>query len=154
MGLVRFIVSIAICQLAGVLGRYFMGMSLTEWYNELQKPDLASPHEIYTLVWTLLYLLMGLALFFVWQKSKERPVKLALFLFFLQLIGNVVWFALYFSMRLPNWALIDIGAVLLFTLLTILSFDRISKVASFLLLPYLFWLGYMAFINLSRFKLG
>lgn len=155
MAVLRFIVSILICQAAGVLGRFFTEMSVHTWYQELKTSALTPPASIFGPVWIGLYALMGISFFIIWQKgSGGRKVGGQLFLFFIQLILNVLWSFLFFSLKRPDLALVEIGVLIVFVLMTIFAFDRVSKTAGFLLLPYLFWLGFAAFLNYSILHLN
>jgi tryptophan-rich sensory protein len=126
------------------------------WYHDLKKSTLTPPDTWFAPVWIALYFLMGIALFLVWQRgaTQKRPFKGALLLFVLQLLGNIAWTPLFFNLHKIEWAMICLGATLFFTLLTIIAFDRISKAAAFIMLPYLFWLGFALFLNVSIWQLN
>ena len=142
---VKLIVSILICQIAGVIGSIFTAPSITSWYADLQKPAFSPPNWVFGPVWITLYTLMGISLYLVWNKKKN--VKIPLTLFFTQLILNSVWSIIFFGLQNPFYALLEIIILWVTILLTIISFYKVSKKASFLLLPYILWVTIATFLN-------
>ncbi len=150
-----FIISIVICQFAGFIGSVFTVNSISTWYTTLVKPGFNPPNWLFGPVWTLLYLLMGISLYFVWQKGTADPhIKIALLMFAAQLVLNILWSILFFGMRSPMLGLIEIALLWVFILLTITNFYHISKPASYLLIPYILWVSFAAVLNLSIFLLN
>ena len=148
--ILKLVVSILVCQGAGVVGSIFTSPAITTWYAQLQKPSFSPPNWIFAPVWTLLFLLMGVALYFVWSKGLEdKKVKTALFIFGVQLILNTLWSILFFGLQSPFYAFIEIIILWLAILLTIISFSRISKAAAYLLLPYILWVSFASILNFS-----
>jgi len=134
-----------ICQIAGVIGSIFTAPSITTWYANLQKPAFSPPNWIFGPVWITLYTLMGISLYFVWNKKKN--VKIPLTLFFTQLTLNSIWSIIFFGLQNPFYAFIEIIILWIMILLTIISFFKISKKASLLLLPYIIWVTIATFLN-------
>jgi translocator protein len=160
-GKVRLAVSIMICQAAGFIGSFFTVSSVQTWYTTLQKPAFNPPSWVFAPVWTILYILIGIALFLVWsaydkasKKQEKYKIKIALGVFGLQLFLNTLWSILFFGMRNPGLALVGILVLWLLILLTIIRFYEISKKASFILLPYIIWVSYAALLNWSIYKLN
>jgi len=145
----KFISALLVCFGASGLGTVFVTYdSLTNWYNKLQKPFITPPDWLFGPVWTILYLLMAISLFLVWNKGLEHPkVKLAIGLFLLQLALNAAWTPLFFGFHLIFLALIDIVLLFIAILVTLLLFKNISLSAGMLLLPYLLWVGYATILN-------
>lgn len=144
----RLILSIGICLGAGILGSIFTISSIPTWYATLNKPVFSPPNFIFGPVWTILYILMGVSLYLVWI-SKGKNKKGAMNLFFIQLTLNAFWSTIFFGMKNPTLAFLDILALLTFIFLTILSFYKISKPAAYLLIPYLLWVSFATILNLS-----
>ena len=142
---VKLIASILICQIAGIIGSIFTAPSITSWYADLQKPAFSPPNWVFGPVWITLYTLMGISLYLVWNKKKN--VKIPLTLFSIQLILNSIWSIIFFGLQNPFYALIEIIILWIMILLTIISFYKISKKASFLLLPYIIWVTVATFLN-------
>lgn len=147
--------SILLCELAGVLGSVFSFSAIPTWYAGLTKPALNPPSWVFGPVWTLLYLFMGIAVFFVWQRGwKKREGKIAIGVFCAQLLLNTIWSLLFFGMRNPFYALIDIIALWILILVTIVLFYRLSKPASTLLVPYLVWVSFALYLNYMIYVLN
>lgn len=144
----QLILSIGLCLGAGVLGSFFTISSIPTWYVTLNKPAFSPPNWVFGPAWTILYILMGISLYLVWT-SKGKLKQNALNLFFVQLGLNVLWSIIFFGMRNPTLALIDIIALWVLIFLTIKSFTKISKLAGNLLIPYLLWVSFASVLNLA-----
>ncbi len=148
--IVRFLVSVLSCQAAGIIGSFFTSPAIPTWYAGLHKPVFNPPNWIFAPVWTILFLLMGISLYLIWDKfgkGESRQVKKALFLFAVQLILNLFWSVLFFGLRKPLYAAIEIIILWLAILATILSFYRISRIAGIMLLPYILWVSFAVILN-------
>lgn len=137
----RLIISIAICQAAGVIGSFFTVSSIPTWYQLLTKPGFSPPDFIFGPVWLSLYTLMGISLYLAWQKGKIPKV------FWFQLALNAAWSILFFGLKSPLLGLIGIVALLVLIILTIKEFWKINKLAGVLLLPYLAWVSFATILN-------
>ncbi len=144
----KLAVSLILPQLAGGLGTIFTGAAISTWYVTLVRPSLAPPNWVFGPVWTFLFLLMGIALFLVWRQGiATKGVRSALTLFAIQLILNVLWSAVFFGMKDLGLALIEISALWLAIVATIVAFSRVSRKAALLLVPYLLWVSFAAYLN-------
>jgi tryptophan-rich sensory protein len=151
----KLAVSIGVCLLAGVIGGLFTSSSIPTWYAALNKPAFNPPNWIFGPVWTLLYILMGVSLFLVWQKGlKNKKAKTAVTIFGIQLALNTLWSILFFGLKSPILGLGEIVVLWAFILLSIIKFSKISKTAAWLLLPYILWVSFAAVLNLSIFLLN
>ncbi|MHC4114271.1 MAG: TspO/MBR family protein [Planctomycetota bacterium] len=153
---VKLIVALLVCFSASGVGAIFTTQdSITNWYGQLQKPGFTPPDWVFGPAWTILYLLMAISVFLVWNKGLACPgVKKALRLFLIQLALNAVWTPLFFGFHLILTALIEIIILWFAILVTALAFKQISFYASILLLPYLVWVSYAAFLNGSIWYLN
>lgn len=124
-----------------------------EWYAALAKPRWTPPSWVFGPVWTLLYVLMGVAAWLVWDRHRNAA-RVALNLFVLQLIVNAAWSWLFFGLRSP--ALAFAGIVLLWALIlaTVIAFRRLRPPAAALLLPYLAWVTFAAALNFAIWRLN
>jgi tryptophan-rich sensory protein len=148
--LVKLIISIILCQLAGFIGSIFTGPSIQTWYVTLKKPVFAPPNWLFAPVWITLYLLMGIAAYLIWRRGFDRPqVKTALTFFAVQLILNILWSPAFFGLRSPIVGLIVIIILWIAILLTIRIFIKLSTVAGVLLIPYILWVSVAAILNFS-----
>jgi benzodiazapine receptor len=144
----KLIASVLVCQFAGILGSVFTLSSLDNWYSLLEKPIFNPPSWGFFPVWTLLYTLMGISLYIVWEKGlQDRDVKIGLIVFGMQLILNTLWSFLFFGLRSPYYGLVEIVFLWLAIILTIVQFNKVSKIASYLLVPYILWVSFAALLN-------
>jgi len=152
--IVNLIIAILVCQAAGLVGSLFTAPAIPNWYAGLNKPSLRPPNWLFAPIWTTLYALMGVSLFLVWQKKKGKEAKQALTFFFIQLVLNSLWSIIFFGLRSPQWALIEIVVLWLFILLTMIKFYRLSKPAGWLFLPYLLWVTFAVILNFNIVRLN
>ncbi len=152
--ILKLVISIFLCQLAGFLGSLFTAPAIPTWYKTLDKPFFSPPNWIFSPVWISLFILMGISLFMVWRKQEQPRFKVALIFFFVQLIFNILWSAAFFGLRSPLFGLIDIVLLWVAILLTIQNFLRISKMAGLLLLPYILWVSFAMVLNFSLWILN
>jgi benzodiazapine receptor len=144
----KLVASIVICQMAGILGAVFTTNSVDTWYSTITRPDIAPPNWIFGPVWTTLFLLMGISLYIVWNKGLQtRESKVAVSVFGFQLVLNTLWSIIFFGLHNPGLAFIEIIFLWISILASIILFYRISKVAAYLLIPYILWVSFAAFLN-------
>lgn len=153
--IVRLIVSIVVCQLAGGIGAIFTTPAIPTWYASLNKPPFNPPDWVFFPVWTTLYTLMGIAAFLVWRKGlDQRPVRVALGLFGIQLILNLAWTIIFFGLHSLLGAVIAIAFLWIFILINIVTFWKISRPAGALLIPYILWVSFAGLLNVSVWMLN
>lgn len=150
----KLVLSIAVCLGAGALGSIFTMSAIDTWYAELVKPAGNPPAWVFGPVWTTLYVLMGIALYLVWQKGASATRNSALKLFAFQLILNAVWSPVFFGLQKVGLALVVIMLMWLAILLTIIAFKKVSKTAAWLLVPYILWVSYATYLNWSLWILN
>jgi translocator protein len=144
----KLLASVFLCQFAGAVGSVFTASSLEDWYLLLEKPVFNPPSWVFFPVWTLLYTLMGISLYIVWEKGlQNKEVKIGLIIFGIQLFLNSLWSFLFFGLRTPYYAFIEIIFLWIAILLTIFQFRKISKTASYLLVPYILWVSFASLLN-------
>lgn len=143
------------CELVGITGGFFTASSIPTWFAALNKPFFSPPNWVFAPVWTILYLMMGVSVYLIWQKGlKKKENKQAVNFFLIQLGLNFLWSILFFGLRSPFLGLICITALWGFIIATIKKFSKISKAASNLLIPYLIWVSFAAILNLFIFVLN
>lgn len=151
----KLLVTVIGSELAGIIGSVFTVSSIPTWYATLNRPPLSPPNWLFGPVWTTLYALMGIAAFLVWKKGLDRKdVKLALGIFLGQLVLNSLWSIIFFGLQNPGAALVEIIFLWLAIVATIMAFAKISKSAAWLLLPYLLWVSFAAYLNYSIWTLN
>ena len=153
--IVKLICSISVCLLTGFLGSFATRNSITTWYAQLSRPFFTPPDWTFGVVWPVLYVMMGISVFLVWNVGiNRRQVKVALTVFALQLALNGLWTPIFFGLRLIGVALVEIVMMWAAILLTIFTFWKVSKPAGLLLLPYILWVSFAVVLNASLFLLN
>ncbi len=148
-------VSLVIPQIAGAVGSLFTMPAIAGWYASLVKPELAPPNWVFAPVWTTIFFLMGWALFLIWRENTSRTeVQFALGMFGIQLALNVCWSFLFFGTQDPRAAFFEITALWLAIAATIVAFAYVSRVAAWLLVPYIAWVSFAAYLNYSIWMLN
>src|SRR3989344_2820951 len=145
----KLVIAIGVSLGAGVIGSFFTAPAVQSgWYIGIVKPALNPPAGVYGPVWTTLFALMGIAPFLVWKKGLDRrDVKIALGIFLGQLVLNTFWSIIFFGLHSPGGALVEIAFLWLAILATIIAFAKISKPAAWLLVPYILWVSFAAYLN-------
>ncbi|MFN3892390.1 MAG: TspO/MBR family protein [Beijerinckiaceae bacterium] len=116
------------------------------WYRALAKPPWQPPDWLFAPVWTVLYIMIAVAGWLVWRKA-GWDAALPLAIYGLNLVLNAAWSALFFGLRRPDLALVEVGALWLSTALLITLFGPISANAAWLLAPYLAWVSFASVLN-------
>ncbi len=142
----KLLLSVVMCLAVGFFGGLFTSSSATTWYVTLNKPSFNPPSWLFAPVWTVLYVLIGISFYVIWKKGIDKK---ELAFFFAQLGLNFVWSLLFFGLKIPWVAFVDIVLLWVFILLTILAFYKKDKVASWLLLPYLLWVAFASVLNFA-----
>lgn len=134
---------------------YFSGMvtrsAIITWYPTLVKPSFNPPNWIFAPVWSMLYIMMGIAAGLVWDRieSNTEIVKKALVFFAVQLALNALWSYLFFGLKNPMLALLEIVILWLMIYETYVQFGKINKIAGYLFIPYLLWVSFAMVLNAS-----
>ncbi|HEU5401857.1 MAG TPA: TspO/MBR family protein [Terriglobales bacterium] len=145
---------IAICFLAAAIGSWFTAASVKSWYPTLMKPAGTPPAWVFGPVWSTLYALMATAAWLVWKQRSAADVTLALALFFTQLALNATWSFLFFGLRRPGLALLEIAVLLAAIIATTSTFAQFSRPAFWLMTPYVVWVSYATYLNLGVWRLN
>lgn len=143
----RLVLSLVMPLAAGGIGSMVTIGAIENWYKDLKKPSLIPPNEIFGPVWTVLYILIGIALYIVWNRSEGEERKLAFRVFAVQLLLNMLWSVLFFGLQSPALASLEIIVLWLAILANIHVFGRISRWAGVLLIPYLLWTSFAAYLT-------
>ncbi len=152
----KLLVAVAISESAGIIGSIFTISAIPTWYASLQKPVFNPPNWIFGPVWTTLYLLMGIAAFLMWTRKDATSAqqKNALTVFGFQLLLNTLWSFVFFGTHSLFAALIIIVALWATILWTIVVFYRISRPATYLLIPYILWVTFACYLNYAIWTLN
>lgn len=152
---VPLIASLAIAQIAGLLGALFTRSAIPKWYVHLKKSDLNPPSWVFGPVWTILYVLMGVAAYLIYVSGAD-PVLWdeALTLYGVQLVLNVLWSWIFFGGKKPRAAFIELLILWIAIVSTIDIFAIISHAAAWLMLPYLAWTTFAGYLNYRVWQLN
>lgn len=144
----KLVLSILICQLAGITGALFTAGSVTGWYATLIKPSFNPPDSVFAPVWTVLYFLMGISMFLIWKEGiRNKEVRNTFIIFIVQLVFNTLWTIIFFGARSITGGFVTIVILWILILICIFRFLRISKTAGMLLIPYFLWVTFAAVLN-------
>lgn len=154
MNYLALIISILIAEAAGLLGSIFTFRSIPTWYATLKKPSFNPPSWLFGPVWTILYIFMGISSYMIWQRRGVADVKLALIVYGIQLALNALWSILFFGLKNPGLALVEIVFLWIAILATIILFWPINAYAGALLIPYLAWVTFASFLNYNIWVLN
>lgn len=152
---VKLICSVFVCLLTGFLGSFLTMDSISTWYADLSKPSFTPPDWAFGVVWPILYVMMGISAFLIWNKGiGSKQARVALGLFILQLILNSLWTPIFFGLNMMALALVEIVLLWVAILITIFAFWRISKTAAYLLIPYILWVSFAIVLNAALWYLN
>ena len=153
--IIRCGIGVAGCLLIGFLAGVATQTSVNDWYTRLEKPFFHPPDWIFAPVWTLLYIMMGIAAGIIWSKGfYHKWVKVALYHFGFQLILNGFWPILFFGLQEPLLGLINILVLFVVILITIKWFKIVNNSAAYLMIPYAVWVLYAAALNFEIWRLN
>ncbi|WP_378186383.1 TspO/MBR family protein [Aquimarina sp. W85] len=153
--LIRISIAVCICLAIGILSGIVTQSGMSTWYPALIKPAFTPPKWVFGPVWIILYCLMGIAAGIVWSRGfYHKWVKVALYHFGFQLLLNAAWSILFFGLRSPILAFLDITALFILVLFTIKWFKVVNKIAAYLLIPYAVWIAFAAILNYSIWQLN
>lgn len=148
-------IAIAVTLVLGSTSGLITAGALEGWYTEIEKPSFNPPNSIFGPVWTVLYILMGFSAGLIWSNGTEDPkVRRAMALFGIQLLLNVLWSLLFFGLKSPGLALVDITLMLITIVLCLRAFHPIDRWAAYLIVPYLLWVAFASLLNASIWMLN
>jgi tryptophan-rich sensory protein len=156
INLPKLISSLAICFSAAAIGTYFTMPSIGMWYVAINKPWFNPPNWVFAPVWTILYIMMAISLYIVWNKKTKfnKQKEKGLMFFGIQLFLNALWPMLFFGIYNLGLAYCEIIFLWLSVFLTIRYFTKISNIAANLLYPYILWVSFAASLNLAIYVLN
>ena len=147
--------SVALVLMIGFAGSFFTSSSVDSWYQTINKPSFNPPNWIFGPVWTILYILIGISFYLVWNSNKTEKLKTKTYLIFsIQLFLNFLWSVLFFGKNLIGIAFIEIVLLWLAILFNIIYAYKISKPAGLLLIPYILWVSFATLLNFTIMMLN
>lgn len=153
--ILKIIIAVVICQVVGLASGLVTFDAIPNWYADLNKPSFNPPNGIFAPAWTTLYALMGVAAALVWHEDWSRKeVKQALGWFAAQLVLNAAWTLIFFGLKMPGIALIEIVILWVVILICIIRFFRLKNLAGYLMIPYLLWVSFATLLNAAIWQLN
>lgn len=150
----KIAISIIVCLLIGYSGSFATASSLSHWYVTLNKPVFNPPNWIFGPVWTVLYILMGIALGMIWHQQPSRERNIAMLIFVVQLILNWGWSFIFFYFKNLLGAFIEIVVLWILIAACIGLFYKLKPIAAYLLFPYILWVTFASILNFSIYWLN
>lgn len=149
-----FLLSIALPLLVGGISGFLTRGSM-QAYSSLNRSSLSPPGFIFPIVWTILFILMGIASYLVLtSNASTKSITKALKFYILQLVVNFFWPIIFFNLEMYLFAFVWIILLWVLILITMIKFFKISKPAGYLMLPYFLWVTFAAYLNLSIYLLN
>lgn len=152
--LIKLIIAIAIPLSVGSFSSFLTSDTMQQ-YQKLEQPSFAPPGWIFPVVWTILFILMGIASYRVYNKGLQNPdVKSALVFYVAQLSVNFFWTIFFFGFGWRGFAFLWLILLWILIIITTVKFYKIDKVAGYLLIPYLLWVSFAGLLNYSIWQLN
>lgn len=142
---------VGVCFSAALSGAIFRP---GEWYERLAKPSWRPPNWLFAPAWTVLYLTIAVSGWLVWRKAGFASAAVPLSVYLVSLLFNAAWSGIFFGLRRPDLALLDIALLWLSIAATIVVFAPVDQAASWLLAPYLCWVSFAAALNFAVWRLN
>jgi len=136
---------------ASSIGGFVTSSFKEPWYSEIILPAFNPPSWVFSPVWTVLYILMSVAIWIVWRKTSDKKI---LQLYFIHLFFNAIWSVIFFGFHQIFIALIDLGIILIFIVWLMKIYYQINKISFLLMIPYLLWSTYALVLNTTIFYLN
>ncbi len=143
---VSFVFFIAVTYLASFIGGVSTISSKEPWYSSLNKSFLTPPDWIFAPVWTILYLLMAVAIWHAWLSKRDKNL---IYIYLIHLFFNTTWSIVFFVYHSISVALINLIIIILFIIYLIMRYKNISNLSFYLMIPYLLWSSYALILNLT-----
>ncbi len=150
-----YVISVAIALAVGGLSALLTSGSM-DIYSDIVRPPLSPPSILFPIVWTILYILMGIGAAIVYQKKDEQPqaVREALIVYAINLFLNFFWSIIFFNIRAYLFAFVWLLALWAVILIMIVKFKKVSPLAAYLQIPYLLWVTFAGYLNLAIYILN
>ena len=147
-----FILLFIITYSASFIGGFATVSFKEPWYSQLVKSNYNPPDWVFAPIWTTLYLMMTLAIWFYWH-SKNREMS-TIYIYFIHIVFNTTWSIVFFGLHQILLALIVLMILIALIIILILRFKRVNYVSSYLMIPYLLWSCYALFLNFNLYILN
>lgn len=150
----QLLLSVFLTVIVGSISGFFTAGEIDTWYAALNKPALNPPNWIFGPVWTFLYILIGVALYFYLVTPANGSKRQGYQFFGIQLLLNFLWSFFFFNLHSPLLALVDIFLLIAAILVTMFYFGKVRMLAASLMIPYLAWVCFATYLNLGILRLN
>ena len=150
----KLIISLALPLAVGAVAGIFTARAIPTWYTTLNQPSFNPPNRLFGPVWTLLYLLMGISLYWIWSMAPGKERNLALLAFGAQLLLNFGWSFLFFYYKTLGLALVETAIMWVSIVVMLVFFYRVKPIAAYFNIPYLLWVSFATLLNAAYFRLN
>ncbi len=152
----KLLISVAIPLMVGGIAGFFTADTVNAgWFTTLKKPSFNPPNWLFAPVWTLLYIMMGVAFYLIWNSHAKLEKRYTGYIYYwVQLLLNFLWTFIFFVAEKPGLALADIALLFVMVAGTIMNFRKISKPAAWLLVPYICWIAFATALNFEIYRLN
>jgi translocator protein len=154
VSIIKLAVSIALPLAFGAIAGMFTAKAIPDWYETLNQPSFNPPNWIFGPVWTVLYILMGISLYLVWQTAPGQERTMAMAAFFIQLLLNFAWSFLFFYFKRIGLALTGIIILWCAILVMMFLFYRIKPLTAWINVPYILWVSFATVLNAAYYRLN
>ena len=145
--IIKLLISLALTLGTGTIAGIFTASAVPEWYAALNKPSFSPPNWLFGPVWTILYILLGVSLFLIWNLDASKARNLAILFFVIQLVLNFCWSFIFFYFKMIDFALVEIVVLWIMIAIMLILFYRIKPLAAYLNIPYLLWVTFASILN-------
>jgi len=146
------VVCFTIVFLVAFIGSLFTSTNTnSDWYNSI-KPSITPPNSVFPIVWSILFFLIALSLFFLWINSNKKQKKKLVWVFGINFILNIVWSLFYFGLREVSLAFFEITLLWISIVSMVFIAWKIDRKAAYLLIPYLLWVSFAVILNYLSIK--
>lgn len=152
--IVSFLTCMTLCYLVAFIGSQGAFQGLQGWYQSISKPAFTPPNWLFAPVWTVLYGLIGFALWQVWRSSPSKARTVGLWLFAVQLVLNGLWSWIFFAWQRLPLAFVEIVVLDVAILLTLLAFNKVRSSTAWLMLPYLAWCLFATLLTFGIWRMN
>jgi translocator protein len=144
----KLILCVAGPLIVGGISGIFTAANIPTWYASLNRPSWSPPNYLFGPVWTTLYIMMGIALYLIIQSNASEPLKRKAYTYWgIQMVLNFLWSWIFMYLHQIGFALVEIIAMWIMILMTIITFSKINKTAAYLLVPYISWVSFATLLN-------
>lgn len=151
--ILQLVAALAISFSAAAIGSLASVETIPTWYAELEKPPLNPPNFLFGPVWTVLYALIGVSLYLYWTAKGESKWS-GYVAFGVQMVLNALWSVVFFGLQMPLLGVWVIALLDIMVIVTIILFYERSKLAAYLLVPYLLWISFATYLSVSIWLLN